>query len=117
MHRFTKRLLEVATVVVGLTLAVFATDAHAATCTVKNPPPSGANNFATIQAAIATPSCTTIMRGILTGQERPGVPRSASMASAPRPAWYDERSRGPDSTYTNPARCPAARSWSNSSGW
>ena len=59
MHRFTKR-LEIATVVVGLTLAVFATDAHAVTCTVKNPPPSGANNFATIQAAIATPSCTTI---------------------------------------------------------
>jgi parallel beta-helix repeat protein len=60
MLRFTKRLLEVATVVVGLTLAVFATDAHAATCKVKNGPPSGANNFATIQAAIADPSCTTI---------------------------------------------------------
>ena len=61
-HRFTKRLLEVAAVVGGLTLAVFATDVHAATltCTVKNPPLPGANNFATIQAAIATPSCTTI---------------------------------------------------------
>jgi parallel beta-helix repeat protein len=59
MQRFTKQ-LEVASVVVGLTLAVFATDANAATCTVKNPPLPGANNFATIQAAIAAPSCTTI---------------------------------------------------------
>ena len=44
-----------------LTLSlVAASPAAAATCTVKNPPAPGANNFATIQAAVAAPNCSLI---------------------------------------------------------